>query len=229
MALSIGMIVAAPRLGARPQPSSHADFIGIWRLDPSQTIDDQTDWARLARAQRWDRPCQPNLITQQDLLLHHSWSECETIDDNRPRRQDVGRVYYPESHETFLPTLGPLLFGTESTLRTNVTPTVAVVAGSPTAAAMTFSTLDATQTFTIDGHTVTVRARWRGRVLEQVIKGEEKDLDVRILRTFEPSSDGSRMTVTTHLEAPKMAPPIKDVVRVYVRSRPATTGTASDR
>jgi hypothetical protein len=217
VALSIGIIGAAPRLAARPQPSSHADFIGTWRLDPAQTVDDQADRARLGRAQRRNGPCQPNLVTQDDLLLHHAWSECETFDDTQLRARPGGLVYYPTYHETFKPTLGPRLLGTESTLETNATSTVAIVAGAPTAAAMTFSTLDAAQTFTIDEHTVTVRARWRGRVLEQVIRGEEKDLDVRIRRTFEPSSDGSRMTVTTRLEAPKMTPPIKDVVRVYVR------------
>jgi hypothetical protein len=202
-----------PSLAASPQ-SLHPAFAGAWRLDPGRSTEDPADWRRLG--DRWKRtiPCQPNLLTQDDFTGGRHLLECETRAPGEPRT--INRGPHTETVES---TLGTALVAMAAEIVTEASATAAVITGGPGPHAVTFSTLDAAQTLRVGDHAIRSRARWRNGALEQTLAGKDHDLSFRVVRVFRPAADGQSMTITTHVESPRLEPRIKDITRVYTRVR----------
>jgi hypothetical protein len=87
-------------------------------------------------------------------------------------------------------------------------------------ASLSYTVSGQAQAERVDGAVVHVTSHWRNGGLVQELQA---DHDLKIERTFEPSADGQRLTVTVTLVSPKVKPEPRPFVRAYTRG--AGTGT----
>jgi hypothetical protein len=212
VALALALPVA---LSAR-QGTPPAGFAGTWRLDPSRSIEDAADWRRIDGPITRELPCVDAPIGQDDWPAMRYERDCQFERIER-RRRDSYNLPLLNRRPVIQTVLGGRLMTMRPELLTEATSTVAIVTGTPDPGPMTFSTVGLTTTVPFEGRTIQVRASWRQGVLVQTLRGRDRDVGFRVVRTYAPSADAQTLTVTTRVEQPKLEPRIKDVTRVYAR------------
>src|SRR5262245_63975390 len=125
-------------------------------------------------------PCLGAPIRQEDWSVTRYERDCH-LERAENQRLDSWNYQRPPMVQVIFPTLGSRLMTLPDDLRTEATSTVAVVGGAQEAG-MTFSTVGSTTTVPFGDRTIGVSATWRKGVLEQTLRGEDRDVDFRVVR-----------------------------------------------